>query len=131
MKAYHRQRLLKLAAFLEELPRKRFDYDQWVGFSWKGNPALSCGTTACAMGWATTIPAFRRLGLRLSDDGYPINVRTGETFAVSVAADLFGVDDSDAHFLFVPASFKERRATPKQVARKIRRFVAHGGRTEP
>lgn len=61
----NKKRLLKLAGFLEALPPKRFDYNAWVGDDWAGKQDLSCGTTACALGWAATIPAFRKLGLQL------------------------------------------------------------------
>lgn len=56
-----------LAQFLLELPKKRLRMDCWVGWDWQGKPDLSCGTVACAAGWATTIPDFRKLGLRMAD----------------------------------------------------------------
>ncbi|MGH7749129.1 MAG: hypothetical protein ACREQ5_30855, partial [Candidatus Dormibacteria bacterium] len=60
-------RLLRLADFLEnDVPADRFDFAHWVGKDWAGAPDLSCGTSACALGWATTIPEFQALGLKLS-----------------------------------------------------------------
>lgn len=59
------RRLTKLCDLLDTLSPRVFTYDLWVGEDWKGDPDLSCGTTACAGGWATTIPEFRRLGLKL------------------------------------------------------------------
>lgn len=64
-RAEYHARLLKLAAFLEQLDPKRFNYRRWVGDDWKGAQDLSCGTTACALGWAATMPEFQELGLRL------------------------------------------------------------------
>lgn len=63
-----------LAEFLRTDPRVReegrFDMRSWVGRDWEGDPSLSCGTAACAAGWATTIPHFRAQGLRLTRAGY-------------------------------------------------------------
>lgn len=117
------RRLLKLAAFLWKLPRKRFDYSVFVGGDWQGAQDLSCGTTACALGWACTMPAFRRLGLRLGDF-YP-SLRSDPILnPYEVAAELFGLDPYEAEELFAPQTDREILATPKYVARKIERFVA-------
>jgi hypothetical protein len=58
MDKMHAKRLLKLAALLDTVPRKEFDLNRW-------KLERSCGTVACACGWAATIPAFRRAGLSL------------------------------------------------------------------
>ena len=121
-RAVSNRRLLKLAAFLEKLPRKRFEYSYWVGTDWKGKTDLSCGTTACALGWATTIPEFRVAGLKLTQRGDPINYRAGAT-GFSAAQGIFGISWDQAHSLFMPSTEAEHKATPKYVARKIRRFV--------
>ena len=57
------RRLLKLAEFLRELSPKRFNFGRWVGSDWGGAQDLSCGTTACAVGWMPAIPFFRRVGV--------------------------------------------------------------------
>ena len=59
------KKLLKLADGLEELIPKRnwkkyFDLDSWAEAGWEQKV---CGTTACAMGWATVI--FPRSKLKL------------------------------------------------------------------
>lgn len=120
-------RLLKLAEFLEtKVPRKQFDMRNWVGASWKGEKNLSCGTTACAMGWATTIPSFRRLGLRLNREG---EVRLDPDDSVledgfEAAERLFSITGFEAYelFSFVDPDGYERKETPKQVAKRIRDF---------
>lgn len=148
------KRLLKLAEFLERLPRKRFNYATWVGDDWEGKPNLSCGTAACALGWATTIPSLRRAGLRLDRGGvfgsigYVTLARAtkatraavlrGEFPSCAAAAHVFDITEDEATFLFVPLSvplatrehLPERpgvKATPKRVARHIRDFVKRGG----
>lgn len=50
--------LAKLSALLKTVPPERFYYGSWVGDDWAGRQDLSCGTTACALGWATQIPEF-------------------------------------------------------------------------
>jgi hypothetical protein len=131
------RRLLLLARKLERLPPKRFSYNRWVGFNWKGRADLSCGTTACALGWATTMPVFRKLGLRLVSERYcGAYVQLGEPFPVSIspsiyaAMRLFALSEYAAEFLFVPSSAyygrigPPARARAATVAAHIRRFVA-------
>lgn len=126
------RRLLKLASFLKKLPRERFDYSCWVRTNWKGKPDFSCGTKACAMGWATTIPAFRRLGLYMyylgEDAGGRIRLkRKGQRDiygGFDSAGALFHLNNDDAVFLFSATTTNEFKATPKQVARKLEKFVA-------
>lgn len=111
-------RLLKLADLLDTLPPNRFDYNEWVGKNWKGNPDLSCGTTACALGWATTIPEFRELGLRLIEvrsynfkysfvcmlqffeAGKHLNYWDSVCNATQT---IFGLDEHDTEYLFTPS----------------------------
>ncbi len=135
------RRLLVLADFLDTIPLKRFDYETWAGASWKGKKDLSCGTTACALGWATTIPAFKKLGLKL------VRVKEyGEYIAFPVcgtaegsdaACEPFLLSDGESLHLFTPHTrlwdgvtmvdgnySPGEKATPKQVAKHIRSFVA-------
>jgi len=116
------RRLLKLAAFLRTVKPSRFNYNHWVGDDWKGDPKLSCGTSACALGWATTMPLFRRLGLYLTPGMQP---RLGRSTAGPFAAArvLFRLRPADSYDLFLPSSDAEENATPKQVAKKIEAFV--------
>lgn len=137
------KRLLKLAAFLRTVPRKRFDYASWVGEDWQGAQDLSCGTTGCALGWAATMSQFRRLGLRLKGNSYfGGEVVLGRSGGVNAAKRLFGLTYEEAEYLFVPNDgynsdpldfeyhddLDETKATPKYVARKIEKFVE--GRTK-
>lgn len=136
------RRLLKLAAFLRTVPRERFNYSTWTGEDWKGKQDLSCGTTACALGWAATMPCFRRLGMQLEPINFPwpsqdsfMDKENGTEGMVTlkgqdtnnpfeVAQIIFGLSDDDAEFLFSPQGYGEDRATPKQVAKKIENYVA-------
>jgi hypothetical protein len=125
----HVDRLLRLADFLDNLPAGRFDYNHWVGSDWQGDPDLSCGTTACAMGWATTIPEFRALGLKL-DHTRPTPY-FGEKFGSEAAAEFFDISNEDAIYLFTPNAWHinmrtqspDQYASPEEVAEHIRQFL--------
>lgn len=69
MKAIYKKRLLILAKFLRTVPRERFKMQQWVTGQFCGKAQEpkhnECGTAACVIGWACTIPAFKRDGLFL------------------------------------------------------------------
>jgi hypothetical protein len=128
--------LLTLADFLEELPADRFNYRVWVGGEWKGKADLSCGTTACALGWATTIPEFADRGLLLVR---VIGVRGGVpryrgVLGLEAASEFFGIPQVDAGFLFMPADWDAILGSPRpgepngdagpaEVAAHIRRYV--------
>ena len=137
------RRLLALANKLDTVPRKQFNICKWVGHDWKGKPDLSCGTVACAMGWATTMPLFRKLGLRLDlapDPAVWADVVIKTKSGVYVARDgyesartLFDIDDDTATSLFSGSEYRRdertgevdtQEVTPKRVAKKIRKVVA-------
>lgn len=116
------RRLLKLARFLERLPPKRFNYNTYVGADWKGDAKL-CGTTACAIGWATTIPEFRKLGLRLDNYGDPYGCSVD--YHNEPGTSLFAITDEEWGYLFIPQTGPlPKTASAKQVAKHIRNFVA-------
>lgn len=131
------RRLLVLAEFLEKLPMARFDYQSWVGNDWKGKQDLSCGTTACALGWAATMPEFRALGLRIIPQDVPWSrgvVGTDKHADPFLAAqDTFLLDDVESTYLFHPSDdldgFEEESPSPGDdasavdVATHIRYFV--------
>lgn len=139
------KRLMLVAEKLRTVKPKRFDYNKWVGDSWKGMQDLSCGTTGCALGWASTVPALRRAGLRLGFKrdlgvvhlaGQDPNSSVGyESVSIDAAKHVFGLTHSEARFLFIPHGdfdFVTKcygleglspRAKPKQLARLIERFI--------
>ena len=131
------RRLLKLANFLEQLSRERFDYAHWVGGDWKGAIDLSCGTTACAGGWATTMPEFRRLGLFLNRFHDVALVGRTDHDPIYALSTVFKITDNQAFFLFSPGAeisqfawvAPSNTATPKQVAAHIRRFIRTRAKT--
>ena len=127
------KRLLKLADFLDTLPTKRFDFDQWAN-----GPMNECDSVGCALGWSTTIPTFKKLGFKLVEynlGGILTPEYKNETGPYA-AAKLFGITNNEAYHLFVPyenlISFGTGKvirkgltanATAKQVAKHIRSFI--------
>lgn len=143
----HARRLLLLARKLDRVPKRRFNFRFWVGDDWGGAKDLSCGTSACALGWATTLPSLQRLGLSLirkSDTntyGDVVLLRPGKRRldANGAAKAVFGLDKNGFERLFIPHAecrmpygqgvcrlHRDRLpddATPKQVAKNIRKYV--------
>lgn len=126
--------LLLLAAFLPTVPDRRFNYRSWVGSDWRGNPDLSCGTAACAGGWATTLPEFQALGLQLEKSDPEDETSAGgilmaqeadgsKRYGMEAIRYVLGLNFNEAHHLFVPVAGEEN-ATPSEVAKKIEKFVA-------
>lgn len=113
------ERLLILADFLENVVHAtmptRFCYATWLGREWAGEQDLSCGTTACAMGWAPQVPQFKELGLyyqrrdgggaEICSTGLKVGEVTEDTQDTGTA--LFDLEDDDEYghifwYLFYP-----------------------------
>jgi hypothetical protein len=122
--AMNAKRLLKLADFLDTVPRKSFSMSMW-----ETSPATKpetaklgeCGFAGCALGWAVHGALFRQL--TPTDGGTPqYRKKPGSRrrFGFEAAEHLFDIDPDDARFLF--GSYTD--VTPRQEARRIRKFVA-------
>jgi hypothetical protein len=128
------RRLTKLADFMEKLPasaNKHFHMGSYVDHNGEGHkhkipttpkPAdlLSCGTTACAAGWAACVPAFKKAGYRMRTTkygSYPCFKRDAETSALS---SFFDLDEYDVLTLF--GGMNDDR-TPKQWAKRCRQYI--------
>lgn len=134
MEKKHAKRLLKLADFLSELPKKNFDYCDVIRFDPK------CGSVGCAIGWAVTLPFAKREGYRVKKSKCTnfFSALTEEVLDIckggqhvefdEVGVDLFGLTYGEASLLFTPdSSGLGEDATPKQVAKHIRKFVKDSG----
>ena len=121
----NKRRLLALADFMETVPRKHFDMNYWLKvFVWSGYQKLidvdhgegekklgECGTAACALGWATQVPALRRAGCTKN---------AILTSARGTGMRVFDIDDSTFGDLFANSDNR----TPKQWAKHCRKIVA-------
>lgn len=83
-----------------------------------------CGYSACAVGHACLMPEFQEQGLHFSPyaAGRWNPVFDGESgmFAVEL---FFDIDTDIAEKLFTSDGYGRREATPKRVAKKIRKFI--------
>lgn len=112
-------RLETLAKHLETVPPETFNLKAW-----------KCGTTACAMGHACSIPKFRQAGLKLTE----ILVWMTEPMlspefkgrgGFEAAEFFFGLNEDEALFLFDPDCYPAGDRTRKQtVINRIRKFIA-------
>lgn len=163
-----KDRLERLANLLENVPLDKFNMDVWVDLpdadfsdavlaAWSDadpdhtafvdldtDKALGknvCGTAACAMGWATTLPEFRKAGYVMrtiryeTSDGSimyrnPVPVRDGMQGFSACGMDFFALDEGQLDYLFLPSSYTDDNgisepATPKRVANRIRLLIKH------
>lgn len=155
-------RLLKLAGFLETLPRGAIRMDNWLsdmklqgdymttlehlnglvapdanyGVALKAatvEDVRGCGFAACAVGWACTIPSFRRAGLKMvSEDGVAAadidEVKMVPSYdgieGFDAVMEFFGIEYDVAQYLFGNEAFGDSaRPRPSTVANRIRKVV--------
>ena len=129
----HADRLRRLAFYLRnDVKDEVFNLATWVGnddVPWEGMDDLSCGTTACAMGWATTIPEFKQLGLhleRVSPSGQGFLV-FGDYKHFEAAAQFMDITKYQAEYLFDPARYESEDDTTRlEVCERIESFIQNG-----
>ena len=108
-----KKRLLLLADFLDNLPEEKAEHFHMSCWYWnhaanQGNrpkhivrpkDLKHCGTSACALGWATLMPAFKNLGVRLRADG-SFKVGRNKGWGHEASKRLFGLSYDDHLHLF-------------------------------
>ena len=114
----NKERLLKLAEFLDTVPEEKFDFSVWQS----------------AVGWACTIPEFKEAGLSLGGT-VPVPYFDEEVCTPAVA-NFFKITRREAASLFIndphpdeeeddgDGGYRERPTTAAEVAARIRQFVA-------
>ena len=132
MKSFEKKRMLKLADFLDKLPRQKFYFGSVVDGPDIPRKELDCRSTACAIGWCPVVfPSLCEYGS--VDDWYPIRMKGnhyGSDFT-DIAKSLFGITYVEAVSLFAPNEKNHgglktlsEKATAKQVAANLRKFIA-------
>lgn len=131
-------RLLKLADFLETVPPGSFDIEGWLTkepTKPEGKKQGECGFAGCAVGWAVHSKLFRGLHFvrKTRWNGtvwFDVAYAAHESF--DAASELFALWDMEspenecataAEYLFGPEEYEDK-PSPKQVAKRIRSFVA-------
>lgn len=176
MKQFHANRLNKLADFLDDLEPKLFNLRTWCTivdgpikniaareemdlFEFDSAHPIKpediirgCGSTACALGWAASMPEFRKRGLGLFVEGdqisdiaagyCPVGEDTqivGDVYykpenggglfyeGIEAGAAFFGLDLVDAKWLFYPDSYGVSHPTASHVAKRIRQAIKDHG----
>lgn len=125
----NKKRLLKLADFLETIPRKVFNIDRWETRPQtkpEGEKPGECGFAGCAVGWAAHAKLFRGFRLSRNINILPQPSYKGRT-GFGAVEEVFGLTLTDAEDLFLCMGYPTARSpldpTPKEVARKIRKLV--------
>jgi hypothetical protein len=138
-------RLLKLAAFLDKLPSKAFDYCVIVRGDEAPDPRdPDCGSTACAIGWMPKalprLAKWEHLSQYASEDSdlaweviprgdaeapvFDARRRSYGRPSFATAGHVFGLDADTTEYLFNPAQNDlDSDAHPRDVARHIRQWV--------
>ena len=99
MKAIHRERLHQVCRVLRDLPPKKgFSLSYWTSDDISG----SCGTVACAIGWATYDSWFQRQGFHLLPETFAHAPRPSYKGATNwnAVTKFFGIDKATALDLF-------------------------------
>ena len=129
----NKERLLKLAEFLDELSPEKFDFC-YVITTW--DHAIQCGSVCCAMGWTPRVfPDLVQWQRCPESWGTDENVWTisyrGIIGYANVAEEIFEISLAESDQLFSPTnrlpwlpSGVPDNATPSEVADSIRRFIA-------
>jgi len=136
----NKERLLVLANFLDTVPTFKFDLT-----SWRHHPGadhyvqdsdlvdsnltdMTCGTTACAVGWACSIPEFNAQGLFWEDRPvYEVAGVWGKHRSWGAVTGFFDLGTYDAEHLFTYDLYPFGERGPKDVAARIRTFVKDDG----
>lgn len=141
-----KERFVKLCDFLDKLPRKKFDFS--MPYEVMPTKEETCNSAGCAIGWTPSI--FPKLVERTHSGDFAWR-KEGRLSYSGIAVRLFGLPRQTAWDLFAPEDNMcvdpelpqcSEVATPKQVAKMLRKFLARveagvyeivqdGGRLQP
>lgn len=139
MKAFHKNRLLKLASFLRNLPPAKFDLKVIMETNDEGGMPLEkekdCGTVGCAMGWCPKVMPKLFAHTYEYYDGdrnksiYNILLKKNRMVRGFEAVQVeFGLSEKDAEYLFMPGNYHKSKRGLKSVAERIEGFVRRDGK---
>lgn len=130
----NKKRLLKLADLLiadaKNKKGVKFDLSSWGSATEGTKPAVSCNTSACAVGLACVSGAFKSAGLDCAPTALKkgkILPRAGRRYGWFAVEHVFGLNRTQSSYLFVDDSYpsdKQSHAVGERaVARRIRTLV--------
>ncbi len=110
--------LLLVADHLDTVPDADFNLADW-----RRKVDTPCGFVGCAIWHAVTIPEIAQAGLRMAGDK-PV---CGNICGWQAVEYVFGLDRKTSSYLFLDECYEKLDKTkPKEVAARIREFVATG-----
>lgn len=115
------KRLQTLANFLKIVTANQFDLSTWY------DDDNTCGTTACAIGWATVIPEFSALGFKLVEPRYSdqyLPYFNGYT-SWDAVEEFFDLTTKQALFLFTSYYYPNSQ-NPKHVVDRLEHVITNG-----
>ena len=119
------ERLLKVCEVLSKVPAKKFDLAIWIDRDRDNYGKGTCGTVACAIGWAAQDPWFKRRGLRLNEYDLPKVRGFDNTPTWDAISAFFDIDVYEVQYLFLSAHYVHYDKTTKyEVIERIKKFVA-------
>ena len=112
MKAKSIERLEQVVRVLEELPRaKKFNLRTW----------MTCGTTACACGWAGMDPWFRRRGFKTKKQGgYDVCYKSYT--GIWATRIFFDLTRNEGQWLFLRSGYG-RDGSKRAVIQRLKTFI--------
>ena len=132
------EKLELLNEFLKNnVPEHKFDLEDWRSSN-TGNPDIkdhellnSCGTSACAMGWACVIPEFKKLGLEFVRGGICYDNNLG----ILAITKFFNFDFTDTtRYLFFIETYRTTEdyldVSKWEVINRIERLIFYYGRED-
>jgi hypothetical protein len=145
MKKLFKDRLLKMADFLDTVPPKHFCLDVITGITnhnisskehnrlieasevvtdlkeiKKNMKPHKCGSAACAIGW---LPAMFPRSFEWRPNSGDVILRNNLLVNFSAAEHFLGLTGHQCCLLFIPEYYPRDHRGPKSVAKKIRKFV--------
>lgn len=130
-----RRRLMRLARILDTAPEEKFDmgsfgYCDSHARTVPGTKLGACGTTACALGWATLLPESVKAGWALAVDrfGSFIYMKNGQHAGINGFQSEFFTDEDRGDWVG-QLWYETSIGTPKAMAAHIRAQVAANGGT--
>jgi hypothetical protein len=128
----HKERLTRLADFLDGLGPDQFSIYSWVHNPGEGEKPGGCGTVACAAGWACTLPDFNAVGFDFPVFGYKPTYRTPSKLYSGDEAlcKFFGLTLEQSGDIFYPGAYVRPdfgRIEPRHVAARIRGLLKQEG----
>lgn len=128
------ERLLKLADFLETIPKHVFTIHAWearAAYKPEGKKLGECGFAGCALGWAAHVKLFRGLDMMGGEPHY--RTKGEDYWGFHAAEELFEICEYEARHLFNGDyySYHLGHVTPELVAARIRKLVRQEREVSP